>query len=58
MRRARRTRRSVWFWIFVVVVLVILLGLLFGGYRKGTKVNAAGEGVLVVSTSQDTTSGT
>lgn len=30
-------RRSIWFWLFVLVVIVLLLGLLFGGYRKGTK---------------------
>jgi hypothetical protein len=33
-------RRSIWFWLLVVVVLIILLGLLFGGYRKGQKVGA------------------
>jgi hypothetical protein len=38
MARTRRARRSVWFWLFVLVVLVVLLGLFFGGYRKGTKV--------------------
>jgi hypothetical protein len=24
--------------VFIVVVVILLLGLLFGGYRKGTKV--------------------
>jgi hypothetical protein len=56
MRESRRARRSIWFWIFVVVVVVILLGLLFGGYRKGTKVNASGDGVSAVSTGQDAVS--
>lgn len=41
MRGNRRGRTSIWFWVFVAVVLVILLGLLFGGYRKGTKVSSA-----------------
>lgn len=36
-------RRSVWFWLFVMVVIVLLLGLLFGGYRKGTKINGLGQ---------------
>lgn len=31
-------RRSVWFWLLVAVLLIVLLGLLFGGYRKGAKV--------------------
>ncbi|HEX4702053.1 MAG TPA: hypothetical protein VH352_07990 [Pseudonocardiaceae bacterium] len=31
-------RRSVWLWLLVIAVLVLLLGLLFGGYRKGTPV--------------------
>lgn len=38
MARERGRRRSGWFWVFVIVVLVVLLGLFFGGYRKGTKV--------------------
>ena len=33
-----RGRRSVLFWVFIVVVVILLLGLVFGGYRKGTKV--------------------
>jgi len=35
-----RRRRSILFWVFVAVVVILLLGLLFGGYRKGTKVGA------------------
>jgi hypothetical protein len=34
----RVMRRSIWFWLLVAVLAVLLLGLLFGGYRKGTKV--------------------
>ncbi|HEX3649684.1 MAG TPA: hypothetical protein VHV49_14770 [Pseudonocardiaceae bacterium] len=30
-------RGSIWFWLFIAVVLVLLLGILFGGYRKGTR---------------------
>ncbi|HEY0803869.1 MAG TPA: hypothetical protein VGD84_02345 [Pseudonocardiaceae bacterium] len=30
--------RSVWLWVLLAVLAVILLGLLFGGYRKGVKV--------------------
>ena len=30
-------RRSIWFWLLIVVLVVVLLGIIFGGYRKGTK---------------------
>jgi len=33
-------RRSLWLWLLLAVLVVLLLGLLFGGYRKGTVVNA------------------
>ena len=33
-------RRTIWFWLLVAVVVIVLLGLLFGGYRKGQKVGA------------------
>lgn len=33
-------RRSLWLWLLLAVLAVLLLGLLFGGYRKGTVVNA------------------
>ncbi|HEX3783458.1 MAG TPA: hypothetical protein VHX38_27660 [Pseudonocardiaceae bacterium] len=36
-------RRSIWFWLFILVLVVLLLGIIFGGYRKGTKVGAPGE---------------
>lgn len=32
-----RRRPSVWWVMLWVIVVIILLGLLFGGYRKGTK---------------------
>jgi phosphate/sulfate permease len=38
MMRRMRGRGSVLLWVFVAVVVILLLGLLFGGYRKGTKV--------------------
>jgi hypothetical protein len=38
-------RRSVWFWVFVAVVLILLLGLLFGGYRKGVRIGSGPTGV-------------
>ncbi len=38
----RRQRHSMWFWIFVAIVVVVLLGLFFGGYRKGTKIDSLG----------------
>lgn len=36
-----RGRKSVLFWVFILVVVILLLGLLFGGYRKGTPVGSA-----------------
>jgi hypothetical protein len=39
MRRTAR-RRSVWFWLFIAVVVILLLGLLFGGYRKGSRIDS------------------
>jgi hypothetical protein len=33
-------RRSIWLWLLLAVLVVLLLGLMFGGYRKGTVVNA------------------
>lgn len=32
-------RRSLWLWLLLAVLVVLLLGLLFGGWRKGTVVN-------------------
>jgi hypothetical protein len=44
-------RRSIWFWLFVLAAIVLLLGLLFGGYRKGQKINGLGTApVAVVNT--------
>ncbi len=30
-------RKSVWLWILLAVLAVLVLGMIFGGYRKGTK---------------------
>ena len=46
MRRSA-TRRSIWFWVFIAVVVILLLGLLFGGWRKGTRVDSVGTGTQV-----------
>jgi len=32
-----RKRKSVWLWVLLIVLVVLLLGLIFGGYRKGAK---------------------
>jgi hypothetical protein len=32
--------RSVGLWLLLTVLVILLLGLLFGGYRKGTKLSA------------------
>lgn len=42
-RQEDTVRRSIWFWLFVLVVVVLLLGLLFGGYRKGSKISGLGD---------------
>jgi len=36
----RSARRSGWLWLLMIVLVILLLGLIFGGYRKGTKVGA------------------
>lgn len=36
----RRKSRSIWFWLFIAVLIILLLGLIFGGYRKGTPVSS------------------
>jgi hypothetical protein len=43
-------RRSIWFWLFIAVVVVLLFGLLFGGYHKGTKIDSTGTDTIVAST--------
>ena len=43
-------RRTIWFWLLVAVVVIVLLGLLFGGYRKGQKVGAPATPASVIQT--------
>jgi hypothetical protein len=33
-------RKSVWLWVLLVVLAILVLGLIFGGYRKGDKLGA------------------
>lgn len=33
-------RKSIWLWVLLIVVAIVVLGLIFGGYRKGTKTGA------------------
>jgi len=41
--RARRTRLGgCLLWLLVLIIALIVLSLLFGGFRKGTKVGGAG----------------
>ena len=43
-------RRSVWFWLLIAVLLVLLLGVMFGGYRKGTPTGAPHQDTVAVRT--------
>lgn len=47
-RRRRRGFNAIWafFWL---ILLIIVLGLLFGGYRKGTQINNPGSWITVGS---------
>jgi hypothetical protein len=43
-QRRRRTRLTgCLFWILALVLVLLVLSLLFGGFRKGTKTGGAGE---------------
>ncbi|MEU0793383.1 hypothetical protein ABZ342_25200 [Amycolatopsis sp. NPDC005961] len=33
-------RKSVWLWVLLVILAILVLGLIFGGYRKGEKLGA------------------
>jgi hypothetical protein len=42
-------RKSVWLWVLLAILAILVLGLIFGGYRKGEKLGEpAGSGVSVV----------
>jgi hypothetical protein len=36
-------RKSLWLWVLVILLAVLVLALIFGGYRKGTKLGAPAE---------------
>jgi hypothetical protein len=53
--RPRRRRSSAIWALFWIIVLIVLLGLIFGGYRKGTQVSNPGSWITVgagISSSQ------
>ncbi|MEV6638689.1 hypothetical protein [Amycolatopsis sp. NPDC051371] len=35
-------RKSVWLWVLLVILAILVLGLIFGGYRKGDKLGEPG----------------
>lgn len=35
-------RKSVWLWVLLAILAILLLGLIFGGYRKGEKLGSPG----------------
>jgi hypothetical protein len=45
-RPRRRGASAIWA-LFWIVVLIVLLGLIFGGYRKGTQINNPGSWMSV-----------
>ncbi|MGW4058236.1 hypothetical protein ACWEGE_08145 [Amycolatopsis sp. NPDC004747] len=40
-------RKSVWLWILLAILVILVLGMIFGGYRKGTKIGAPAGPVAV-----------
>jgi hypothetical protein len=36
-------RKSLWLWVLLIILAILVLGLIFGGYRKGTKLGAPGD---------------
>ncbi|WIY00734.1 hypothetical protein QRX60_42875 [Amycolatopsis mongoliensis] len=46
-------RKSLWLWVLLVFLVILVLGLIFGGYRKGTKLGAPAEPVPVAAWSSD-----
>ena len=45
-RERRRSSSAIWA-LFWIIVLIVLLGLIFGGYRKGTQVSNPGSWITV-----------
>jgi len=35
-------RKSIWLWVLLIILAIVVLGLIFGGYRKGDKLGAPG----------------
>jgi phosphate/sulfate permease len=35
--RGSFVRKSVWLWVLLAILAILVLGLIFGGYRKGEK---------------------
>jgi hypothetical protein len=35
-------RKSIWLWVLLAILVILVLGLVFGGYRKGAKLGAPG----------------
>ena len=33
-------RKSWWLWVLLAILAILVLGMIFGGYRKGTKLGA------------------
>lgn len=33
-------RKSLWLWVVLAVFVILVLAMIFGGYRKGTKLGA------------------
>ena len=44
-------RKSIWLWVLLIILAILVLGLIFGGYRKGAKLGAP-EPTAAWSTSQ------
>ncbi|MET8995700.1 hypothetical protein [Amycolatopsis sp. NPDC004169] len=42
-------RKSVWLWILLAILVILVLGMIFGGYRKGTKIGAPAAPVAVLA---------
>jgi|tagenome__1003787_1003787.scaffolds.fasta_scaffold19917275_2 hypothetical protein len=36
-------RKSLWLWVLVIFLAILVLALIFGGYRKGTKLGVPAE---------------
>ncbi|WP_188316867.1 hypothetical protein [Solihabitans fulvus] len=37
-------RRSVLLWLLLILLAILVFGMMFGGYRKGSKINAPDPG--------------